>query len=44
MDTILLPYRYDFIEKARANNWCEFEAYVPWSEGMREKLVFTLAQ
>ena len=35
---------YDFIEKARANSWCEFEAYVPWSEGMREKLEFTLAQ
>ena len=26
------------IEKARIEEWCEFEPYVPWSSGMREKL------
>ena len=26
------------IEKARLEEWCEFEPYVPWSSGMREKL------
>jgi hypothetical protein len=26
------------IEKARVEEWCAFEPYVPWSSGMHEKL------
>lgn len=35
---------HDFIERARVNEWMQFEKYVPWCDGMKEKLEFTLAQ
>lgn len=35
---------HDLIEKARVNEWAQFEKYVPWCDGMKEKLEFTLAQ
>ena len=35
---------YDLMERARANEWAYFERYVPWCDGMKEKLEFTLAQ
>ena len=35
---------HDLIEKARAHEWMQFEKYVPWCDGMKEKLEFTLAQ